>query len=287
MTRRKRCIAIIILVIMTLLNVEIYFAKNDEKSEIVLPVLMYHNLAEEYPDGTEAENITPELFEAHMRAILDRGYTPILVNEYYNYIIKGKDLPQKPIAITFDDGYLSNYEIAYPILKKLNIPATIFVVTSTVGLDASSKRVSTPHFSWEQAREMQNSGLIDIHSHSYSHKDMTSLSAAQLQLELRMSKYMIERNMGKNCYIFAYPYGRYSDQTLMYAKAAGYRMQILVYNSESGEVNLANKASDGIEHFIRLTISGDMSVNDLYDKIDLAVKNTIEKENIGTVESIQ
>ena len=78
-------------------------------------------------------------------------------------------MPENPIAITFDDGYLSNYEIAYPILKELNIPATIFIVTSTVGLDESSGKVSTPHFTWDQAREMQESGIIDIHSHSHSH----------------------------------------------------------------------------------------------------------------------
>lgn len=276
MTNRRRVLAIVLVALMTLLNMKIYFAQ-ETNDEIILPVLMYHNIAKDYPVGTESENITPELFEAHMKAILDRGYTPILVNEYYNFVMKGKSLPEKPIAITFDDGYLSNYEIAYPILKKLNIPATIFVVASTVGLDASSGKVSTPHFSWEQAREMQNSGLIDIHSHSYSHKDMTMLTPAQLQFEMRMSKFLIEKNMNKNCYIFAYPYGRHNDNTLMYAKNAGYRMQIFVYDSESGEVDLANKASDGIEHFIRLTVSGNMSVDDLYRRIDRAMKNTVER----------
>jgi len=276
MTHRCRILSVLLIAVVLIFNIKLYSAE-ETASEIILPVLMYHNIAEEYPEGTESENITPELFEAHMRAILDRGYTPILVNEYYNFIMKGKNLPEKPIAVTFDDGYLSNYEIAFPILKKLNIPATIFVVTSTVGLDASSGRVSTPHFSWEQAREMQNSGLIDIHSHTHTHRDMTTLTPAQLQFEMRMSKFFIEKNMDRNCYIFAYPYGRHNDSTLAYAKNAGYRMQIFVYDTESGEVDLANKASDGIEHFIRLTVSGDMSAEDLYRRIDRAVKNTMDR----------
>ena len=276
MTHRGRIVAVILILVMSMLNVNIYFAEEEKQSEIILPVLMYHNIVEEYPEWAAGENITPELFEAHMQGILDRGYTPILVNEYYNFIIKGKDLPENPIAITFDDGYLSNYEIAYPILKKLNIPATIFIVTSTVGLDVSSGKVSNPHFTWEQAREMQESGLIDIHSHSHTHKDMASLSLAELQFDLRMSRYLIEKNMGRNCYVFSYPYGRYNEKTLQFAKFAGYRMQIFVNDSESGEDYLANKASDGIEHFTRLTVSGDMSVEDLYERIDVAVKNTLE-----------
>ncbi len=276
MSKRGRITAVILIMVMSLLNVNIYFAEDDP-GEVILPVLMYHNIAEEYPEWAAGENITPKLFEEHMRAILKRGYTPILINEYYDFIMKGKDIPENPIAVTFDDGYLSNYEIAYPILKKLNIPATIFIVTSTVGLDESSGKVANPHFTWAQAREMQESGLIDIHSHSHTHKDMASLSLAELQFDLRMSKYLIEKNMGRNCYVFSYPYGHYSEQTLSFAKFAGYRMQIFVNDSQSGEDYLANKASNGIEHFTRLTVSGDMSVSDLYKRIDVAVKNTIEK----------
>jgi peptidoglycan/xylan/chitin deacetylase (PgdA/CDA1 family) len=235
---------------------------------------MYHNLVESYPKGSEGANITPKLFEEHMQGILDRGYTPIFVADYYDSVQRGAELPENPIIVTFDDGYLSNYEIAFPILKRLNIPATIFIVTSTVGAKAGDGTVSTSHFTWEQAKKMQESGIIDIHSHSHTHRNMTQISPAQLQEELRLSRYLIERNLGKNCFVFSYPFGGYNETTSNLARYAGYRMQILVNYAESGQDYLANNTKTGIEHFTRLTIRGDMSVDDLFEIIDLAVENT-------------
>jgi peptidoglycan/xylan/chitin deacetylase (PgdA/CDA1 family) len=209
-----------------------------------------------------------------MIGILNEGYTPIFVADYYDCVQRGEKLPHKPIIITFDDGYLSNYEIAYPILKRLNIPATIFIVTSTVGATAEGGMVSTPHFTWEQAREMQQSGIVDIHSHSHTHRNMTSISPAELQEELRISRYLIEKNLNKSCFVFSYPFGGYNEVTSNLSRFAGYRMQILVNYAESGQDYLANSTKSGIEHFTRLTVRGDMSVEDLFDIIDTAIENT-------------
>ena len=278
MNKNARIIAIIMVALLMVFNANIYFAEGADKvtpkaEDTIIPVLMYHNIAENYQKGAEGANITPKLFEEHMLAILERGYTPILVADYYDSVQRRASLPEKPIIITFDDGYLSNYEIAYPILKRLNIKATIFVVTSTVGAKVG-QGVSTPHFSWEQAREMQKSGIIDIHSHSHTHKNMTALSPAQLQEELRLSRYLIERNLDKNCFVFSYPFGGYNQTTSKLARYAGYRMQILVNYAESGQDYLANNTKDGIEHFTRLTVSGDMTATDLFKMIDTAIENT-------------
>ncbi len=285
MSKKVRKVAVLLVVLLMILNMNIYFAEGitdsqnlkssaNTSEDIIIPVLMYHNIEENYPKGSEGANISPALFEEHMEAILARGYTPIFVADYYNSVQRGEVLPKNPIIITFDDGYLSNYEIAFPILKKLNIPATIFVVTSTVGATVKSGKVSTPHFTWEQAREMQNSGIIDIHSHSHTHQNMTAIPIAKLQEELRLSRYLIERNLNKNCFVFSYPFGGYNETTSKLARYAGYRMQILVNYAESGQDYLANSTKSGIEHFTRLTISGDMSVDKLFETIDLAVENT-------------
>ncbi len=282
MTKHMRIISAILIAMLVFLNMNIYFAadsKTNTNEDVIIPVLMYHNIAESYPVGSEGANITPKLFEEHMLAILERGYTPIFVADYYDSVQNGTPLPQNPIIVTFDDGYLSNYEIAFPILKRLNIPATIFIVTSTVGAKAGDGMVSTTHFTWEQAKEMQESGIIDIHSHSHTHKNMTQISPAQLQEELRLSKYLIERNLGKNCFVFSYPFGGYNETTSNLARYAGYKMQILVNYAESGKDYLANNTKSGIDHFTRLTISGDMSTQDLFDIIDLAVENTKSLNN--------
>ena len=199
----RKIFAIIIVIVLLCCNFNIYFAS--ETSEIIVPILMYHNIVENYPEETAGANITPELFEKHIETLLNQGYNPVSMSDYYSFMLGNKSLPDNPIIITFDDGYLSNYEIAFPILKKYNIPAAIFIVTSTVGLTPESGLVSYPHFTWEQAKIMQDSGLVEINSHTHTHKNISTLSTGELQKEIRLSKYLIEKNLNKYCYTFAYP----------------------------------------------------------------------------------
>jgi peptidoglycan/xylan/chitin deacetylase (PgdA/CDA1 family) len=127
-----------------------------------LPIFLYHDIA---PDGTPAA-----LFEAHIRALSEAGYTSVDFNQVEDYVYRGVPLPDKPVCITFDDGYLSNYTQAFPILEKYGFKATIFVIGVSVGSTETYKDTGypiTPHFSWAQAREMMASGLVSIQSHTY------------------------------------------------------------------------------------------------------------------------
>lgn len=130
-----------------------------------VPILMYHHLAGESSDTT----VTPEAFEAQIKALYDSGYTSISVDELISYVDGYSELPEKPVLITFDDGYLSNYELAFPILKKYNMKAAIFVIGSSVGKSfyKDTDNPIIPHFDYEQAAEMIESGLISIQSHTY------------------------------------------------------------------------------------------------------------------------
>ena len=98
-----------------------------------------------------------------MQYIKDRGYEPISFEQLIEYHENRRELPEKPIIITFDDGYLSNYELAYPILKEFNFKAAIFVI----GVSFGNKDLAYPHFGWAEAREMKASGLVSIESHTY------------------------------------------------------------------------------------------------------------------------
>lgn len=272
---KYKFLSLIIVFALVLCNINIYFA--DAEDEIYVPILMYHNIAEEYPAETAGANITPDMFERHIKAILNYGYNPIKLTDYYAYLTGNAALPENPIIITFDDGYLSNYEVAYPILKEYNIPASIFIVTSTVGHTPENGTVSYPHFTWEQAREMQESGLVEINSHTHSHRNLSELQTDELQREIRFSKYLIEKNLNKYCYTFAYPYGDYRADTQKMIKYAGYKMQIKVNDNTQAEDYLANTKKDGTENIKRLTVSGDMDENALLERIEFAINNTKNK----------
>lgn len=132
-----------------------------------VPILMYHNITPD-TDGDDM-NITPEVFEAQLDALLDAGYQTISLLEMGLYMRYGAELPENPILITFDDGYLSNYEYAYPALRERGMKASFFVIGVSMGKDTykDTGHEMNPHFSMAQAQEMLDSGLIEVQSHTY------------------------------------------------------------------------------------------------------------------------
>ena len=132
-----------------------------------VPVLMYHSLAGEGNGGTV---ISRDLFEAHMAALHDAGYTAVFPEDLEAYVRYGTELPEKPVVITLDDGYRDNYLYAYPIFQKYGLKGTIFVIGVSVGALQYYKDTQytlTPHFTYAEAAEMVDSGVIAIGSHTY------------------------------------------------------------------------------------------------------------------------
>ncbi len=231
------------------------------KKNTKVPILLYHHITtDEFSNEEAISLISPNDFRLHMTAI-SVNFTPISLRSYYEYVVCDDgsiSLPPNPIIVTFDDGYLSNYELAFPILKELNIPATIFVVTDTVGAVAGEGKVNNSHFTWEQAKEMEDSGLIEIQSHTVSHERMTTLDVGEIVRQMRKSKHDIEVNLGRECDMLAYPYGDYSEDVKELASKAGYRVQLLVDDKSTDEEYDVNLPSEGVEHLTRMTIAGSM-----------------------------
>lgn len=252
---------------------------QEEKKNTKVPILLYHHITtDEFTNEEAVSLISPTDFRLHMTAI-KVNFSPITLRQYYEYVLcedGSVTLPQNPIIVTFDDGYLSNYEIAYPILKELEIPATIFVVTDTVGAIAGEGKVNHSHFTWEQAKEMEESGLIEIQSHTVDHKRMTELGTGEAIRQLRKSKYDIEKNLGRECDMIAYPYGDYTDDIRLMAKAAGYKMQLLVDDKITQEEYDVNIPSEGVENVKRMTIAGSMGNVNVID----IIRSTINKKVI-------
>ena len=241
---------------------------------VKVPILLYHHINPIYPADTALANLTPEEFRLHMRTLIAQNYDFISLRQYMDYVLYNTALPPKPVVITFDDGYESNFTHAFPILQEFNIPATIFIVTETVGMQTgdvlNGNSVNFPHFTWEQAAEMEASGLIDIQSHGNKHQRITRMSLSDMQIQLRRSKFLIETKLNKTCDMFAYPYGDYSAASLNIARQAGIKAQILV-SDNVGDINEVNVKSEGLESLKRLTVYGHMSNFELLNMIDEAM----------------
>jgi len=134
---------------------------------VTVPILLYHNLT---PEKTSGSSITVDNFRHQMDLLEEYGFNPVSFEDLISFVNKGVALPENPVVITFDDGYYSNYEYAYPILREKNFKATIFAIGSSVGHMTNYKNTSypiTPHFGESEIREMVASGLISVQSHTY------------------------------------------------------------------------------------------------------------------------
>lgn len=232
--------------------------------ELRLPVLMYHNINDKYDSRNTNVEMSASEFKNQMTALKEEGYTTIFFDEYLNYILGKSELPSKPILVTFDDGYLNNYTVAFPILKELGMKATIFVITGRMGVDGV---VTYPHFTWEQAKMMYDSGMIDIQSHTHFHSELVNLSRNDLVLELRKSKYLIEKNLGKRVNVLAFPYGFSNVAVRNEARLAGYEACVEI-NDKVPKVNSENSSQYKL---CRITAYGGVSGKELVKKIEGAV----------------
>lgn len=139
-----------------------------QNGSATVPILLYHHLD---PDQPESETtLHPETFERQMHLLKEQGYTPISFDELIAFVEQGTPLPEKPVMITFDDGYTSNAVYAYPVLRELGFHASIFAIGCSIGHDRYYKDTQyslTPHFGQTEITEMLDSGLISIGSHTY------------------------------------------------------------------------------------------------------------------------
>ncbi|MGB9680517.1 MAG: polysaccharide deacetylase family protein, partial [Thermoanaerobacteraceae bacterium] len=154
-------VTILLFVVILLIPSPSVHLKAEPKKAFV-PVLMYHHLQKEGSfDSAKLGGviIDPQRFEKQMLYLKAAGYHTITLEQLRDFVLYNKPLPSKPIVITFDDGYLSNYVYAYPILKKLDMKAEINIIVSYVPNDVNKQKpeVFIPHFTWEQAKEMSDS----------------------------------------------------------------------------------------------------------------------------------
>lgn len=179
-----------------------------------VPILMYHAIGEPIDNSriNDALAVRVNDFKDQMQFLKNNGFTTIDFADLYN-ILNSQKPPKNPILLTFDDGYLNNYQDAYPILKKYGFKGTFFIITNFVG--------SPVYMNWDQIKEMAFNDM-DIESHTLSHPNLTILSFDQLNSELQGSKKTIEEKLDKRVFVICYPSGKYNDDVIIKAKGTGY-----------------------------------------------------------------
>ena len=197
-------------------------AKVKSNSQVV--VLCYHRI-EGKAGG--ALSIEPALFEEHMQKIKDAGVTVISMQDFLAWRRGEKEIPPKCALITIDDGYVSGYEVGWPILKKYGYPFTMFVYLKYISTGGKA-------ITWDQLAEMRDAG-VDIGSHTVSHQDLRKKGKgatdyeSYLKDEVERSKQVIEEKLGIKVLSIAYPQGRANAKVAQATKDAGYEFGFTTY----------------------------------------------------------
>ena len=135
------------------------------------------------------------------------------------WYLENNNFPPKTIVLTFDDGYEDNFTNAFPVLKKCNFPAAIFLETDILDNEKINKNgVVYKMLKWVQVKEMKNSGIIEFGAHTLSHPKLSRLNLMSVEKEIIQSKEILENRLGKKCDFFAYPFGDFNEQTVVIAK---------------------------------------------------------------------
>lgn len=204
---------------------------------VKLPIIMYHSMLKE--QGRQGQYvISPDTFESDLKYLKEHGYTSVTMQELIDYVKNGAPLPEKPIVLSFDDGYYNNYVYAYPLAKQYGFK----IVISPIGYytDQYSKvddnHANYSHLTWEQINEMMASGYVEFQNHTYNlHGTQKRMGAKKLKGEsdehyaklleddLQTMQREMQENTGYTPTTFVYPFGAISNASIPIIKDLGFQ----------------------------------------------------------------
>jgi len=242
--------------------VYIFFNKLNNAS-----ILMYHSIGNDDNFFTVSEKD----LEKQLAYLKNKKYNVVKLSELVS-MIKNKENIKNCISITFDDGYQNNYEAVFPILKKYNFPATIFLATGSISGELNNLKM----LSKKQILEMRDSGLVDFMPHTHSHVKLHTLPIDEVIKEINTSKGEVEEITGNKANIFAYPKGRFNDDVLNFLKnSGGFDAAVTVkegiVNHNSNLFLLKRNSVDSKTSFLRFKVKTSDAI-DIYQKIKERIK---------------
>lgn len=224
--------------------------------EQAIPILMYHSVSNQAQAIFAPYCVAPDQFREQIAWLAGQGYHAVTVAHLIEALQTGSALANKPILITFDDGFLDFYTHALPILAEYNTPATLFVVTSYVSSTSrwlkNEGEEDRPMLHWSHLNEIARCG-IECGGHSHTHAELDRLDRAQAREEIGLCKRLLEDHLGRPVASFAYPFGYYDRPLKAIVREAGYHGACAVRHS-------ASFRGDDLFALRRMMVSRDMTL---------------------------
>ena len=199
-----------------------------------VPIFTYHLVRMPYADDTPALRnylVTSGVFDQQMSYLRDNGYHVVTFSDLEDYLDAGIPLPSKPVILSFDDGWVSQFTDAFPILQKYHFRATFFIFTNPIGEHG--------FMTWDEIRALSDSGMV-IGSHSRSHPFLAKITyAPALWDEIANSKKIIESHTGATTNEFAYPFGSYNRAVIADVVKAGYKAARIFSTASTSPIHTA------------------------------------------------
>ncbi len=237
---------------------------NDISGGIYCPVLTYHRLTTD-PSQVTDWTVTAERFEKDIKTLLDKGYTPIFSSDLIRSDKVIGLIPENPVIIQFDDGYSSVYDLAFPILKKYNVKAEVYIITDYT-FEKPTENKGNTFLGWEQLSQMEASGLVKTGLHGKNHLPVTELGSNEvLKSDFNAAWNTIDSRLGSHKHCYVYPRGTFTKDTMDMLSKNGAAVQFVwiwdmkpsYMGKAVGRVNVSGngdilKALDTYKHFYDL-----------------------------------
>ena len=225
---------------------------------VVIPILMYHSISGGGAPGFRRFTLRSDLFAAQMACLREQGCNTLSVAGLLN-ARRQKSLPEKPVVLTFDDGFLDFYTDALPVLQQHNAAASLFIPTRYLGGTSLWLRDigegGRPLISRGQLIEIANAG-VDCGAHTHSHCHLDMVDPTRGRRELSQSKEILEQIIGQAVTTFAYPYGHHHAEARQWVVDAGFQAACAVRNALS-------HSGDDLFALARITITNRTDVRQL------------------------
>ncbi|MGA2819347.1 MAG: polysaccharide deacetylase family protein [Anaerolineales bacterium] len=191
------------------------------RHQLLAPILLYHHVGEEQlqsgDESTSRYDVTPADFKAQLEMLQELGYHTVRVSQIASALLGQGTLPQRPIVISFDDGWVDEFQTIFPLLQENGDVGTFYIPSTYPGAPGT--------VTWAELKEMVSAGM-EIGSHSRTHGHLASMTQGQAWAEVRLSKVDLEKALGVTVDTFAYPYGEFSPDLGRMVSEAGYHAAV-------------------------------------------------------------